>query len=152
MFRLILTSLQLHAAIRQRMSALRGSIVDWKSVTIHDTTSAHALRCALISSCNVLLQTLDVSRILIILNAADCVRPNNYNWLPSLLPKACSIIASCSDDWGAFATCMLCSGMPNSALFVIPDSFCVADPVTLAALTVCVGCIIITPSFRFVAG
>ena len=137
----ILTSLQLHAAIRQRWSAQRESVIDWKSVTVLDATSAHTFRCCLISACDVLIKTLDVSRIIIILNAADRVRPNNDIWLPLTLPIQCSIVASCCDDWGTFAACMLCNGMPNSALFVVPESGTLPDPATVSALTVSVDCV-----------
>jgi hypothetical protein len=140
-----MTRVQLHAAIRQRWSAPRGGIVDWKGATALDTTSAHSLRCCLISSCNILSDTLDVTRIIITLNAAHRVLPNNDIWLPAALPSTCSVIVSCNDDWGAFASCMLCHGMPDSALFVIPESASVTDPATLAALAVRIGLKLLTP-------
>jgi hypothetical protein len=101
-----------------------------------DAASSQALCCCIVSSCNFLLQSLDVVSVVIIINAADRVMPNNEIWLPLSLPSSCSIVISCSDDWGSFATCLLCSGMPNSSLFVIPDTACVNDHATVAALVV----------------
>jgi hypothetical protein len=126
----------LHAAIQLRQPADRGDAVDWKSV---DATSTQSLCGCILSSCNTLVQSLGVARIVMIINAADQVAPNNEIWLPPLLPSCCSIVASCSDDWGAFATCMLCSGMINSSVFVIPDSARLTDPATVAALAVRAG-------------
>ena len=133
----LFTRLQLHAAMQLRAASECGGTVDWKKVAALDATSSQALCFCIMSSCNFLLQSLGVERIVIIINAADRVMPNNEIWLPLSLPNSCSIVASCSDDWGSFATCLLCSGMPNSSLFLIPEPACINDPATVAALAVC---------------
>ena len=133
----LFTRLQLHAAMQLRAASECGGAVDWKKVAALDATSSQALCFCIVSSCNFLLQSLGVERIVIIINAADRVMPNNEIWLPLSLPNSCSIVASCSDDWGSFATCLLCSGMPNSSLFLIPEPACINDPATVAALAVC---------------
>jgi hypothetical protein len=133
---------KLHAAIKQLWVADTGLAVDWRNIAAFDVTSAHALSASLVFCCDVLVQSLGVSRIIITLNAVDRVRPNNDMWLPRHLPRACSIVASCSEEWGTFACCMLCSGMPNSALFVVGQPACATDSSTLAALSVSVSIVL----------
>ena len=142
-FLLLIPNLKLHAEIKQRRVVDAGLAVDWKNVAAFDASSACALSCSLVSCCNILIQSIGVSRIIITINAVDQVRPNNDMWLPRRLPGACSIVASCREEWGAFACCMLCSGMRNSALFVIEQSACATDSVTLAALSVCAGFVLV---------
>ena len=132
----LIPNLQLHAAIAQRWGGEACSTIDWRDVAVLDATSPQALRSCLLKSCNILLQTLDVARIIITINAADRVQPRNDIWLPQLLPRACSVVVSCNDEWGAFACCMLSSGMPNSSIALVPNSAATPDPATLAALVV----------------